>query len=582
MPALGAALRRSWSRGYRAADLRADLMAGAVVGVVALPLSMALAIASGVAPQHGLYTAVVAGFLAAVLGGSRCQVSGPTAAFVVILAPIAARFGLGGLLLAGALAGLLLMLMGLAGFGRLIEFVPYPVTTGFTAGIAVVIATLQLRDLLGLQTGALPDHYLPRLLQLLRALPTARVTDMAVGLLTIGVLVVWPRLTARVPAPLVALVVGTLAALALSRAWPDLAPATIGGRFSYVSHGVQMPGIPRLPPVPGLPWHLPGAGGAPLGLSFALLYALVPSAFAIAMLGAIESLLSAVVADGLSGDRHDPDSELLALGVANVVAPFFGGIAATGAIARTATNVRSGARTPLAAVFHALFVLAALLALAPALGYLPLASLAALLLLVAWNMSEARHFLRLLRTAARSDVVVLLTCFGLTVLIDMTVSVTAGVLLAALLFIRRMAEVSGVTLVGSGMHPELAAPMPRGVVVYDLAGPLFFGAAQKAMHALRLIERRRTRVVVLDMEDVPVMDATGLVALESLVKDLNGAGVKVVLAGIRAQPLRTLVRAGWRNRRGRIRIFRSVAQGLAVARRTVEADPAFAADAAER
>jgi len=582
VPVLGAALRGSWRRGYGWTELRADLMAGAVVGVVALPLSMALAIASGVAPQHGLYTAVVGGFLAAVLGGSRCQVSGPTAAFVVILAPVAVRFGLGGLLVAGVMAGALLALMGLAGFGRLIEFVPYPVTTGFTAGIAVVIATLQLKDFLGLQTGPMPEHYLPRLVHLARALPTWHTADVSVGVITLGTLILWPRLDRRIPAPLLALAVGTLAAFALERAWPGLTAATINQRFAYPSNGILLPGIPRLPPWPGLPWHLPGPGGAPLGLSFQLVYALVPSAFAIAMLGAIESLLSAVVADGLTGDRHDPDSELLALGVANLVAPFFGGIAATGAIARTATNIRSGARSPLAAAFHALFVLAALLALAPALGYLPLASLAALLLVVAWNMSEARHFIRLLRTTARSDVLVLLTCFLLTVLLDMTISVTAGILLAALLFIRRMAEVSGVTLVGSGHHPALTTPLPRGVVVYDLAGPLFFGAAQKAMHALRLTERRRTRVVVLDMEDVPAMDATGLVALESLVKELNGAGVKVVLAGIQPQPLRTLVRAGWRNRRGRLRIFRSVALGLEVARRTVEDDPAFASGPADR
>jgi sulfate permease, SulP family len=582
MPVLGAALRESLREGYRGQDLRSDLMAGVVVGIVALPLSMALAIASGVAPQHGLYTAVVAGFIAAALGGSRCQVTGPTAAFVVILAPVAARFGLGGLLIAGALAGILLIVMGLARFGRLIEFVPYPVTTGFTAGIAVVIATLQLKDLLGLQTGPLPEHYLARLLNLARALPTWHGADLAVGLFTLTILVGWRHVDRRVPAPLAALLLGSLAAYGLSLAWPGFEPATINQRFSYLSDGVMLPGIPRTLPPPSLPWHLPGPHGQPLALSFQLVYALLPSAFAIAMLGAIESLLSAVVADGMTGARHDPDAELVAIGMANVVAPFFGGIAATGAIARTATSIRSGARSPLAAVFHALFVLVALIALAPALGYLPMASLAALLLLVAWNMSEARHFVQLLRTAARSDVLVLLTCFLLTVLLDMTISITVGVMLAALLFIQRMAAVSGVTLVGAGHHPAMTVPMPRGVVVYDLAGPLFFGAAQKAMHVLRRTERRKTHVVVLDVEDVPVMDATGLMALESLVKDLNDAGIKVVLAGIQAQPLRTLTRAGWRNRRGRLRIFRSVTLGLELARRTVEADPAFNAGSSER
>jgi SulP family sulfate permease len=302
-------------------------------------------------------------------------------------------------------------------------------------------------------------------------------------------------------------------------------------------------------------------------LSFGLLYSLLPSAFAIAMLGAIESLLSAVVADGMTGHRHEPDGELMAQGIGNIVAPLFGGIAATGAIARTATSIRSGARSPFASTFHAVVVLSAVLALAPLLGYLPMASLAALLLLVAWNMSEYGHFVRLLRIAPRSDVLVLLFCFLLTVIFDMTVSVTAGIVLASLLFMRRMSEVSGVTFVGAGHHPALDTPLPRSVVVYDVAGPLFFGAAEKAMRELRALERRTIKVIVFDVEDVPAIDATGLVALESLVRELNRAGIKVVFVGMQDQPFRALARAGWRNRKGRLRIFRSVARGLDVARR---------------
>jgi SulP family sulfate permease len=572
-PRLSSALRDAFASGYSLSDLRADAMAGAVVGVVALPLSMALAVASGVAPQLGLYTAIVAGLVAALLGGSRFQVSGPTAAFVVVLAPIASRFGPGGLLLAGAMAGLLMLGMAWARFGRLIQFMPYPVTMGFTSGIAVVIATLQVKDLLGLATGPLPDHYLPKLGSVLAALPTWRGADAGVGLLTLAVLLLWPRLDRRIPAPLAGLTAGAVAAYAAARLLPGAAAATVAGRFTYLANGVVRPGIPRALPSLGWPWSLPGAGGAPLHVGAELLYALLPAAFAIAMLGAIESLLSAVVADGMTGERHDPDGELLAIGVANVVAPFFGGIAATGAIARTATNIRSGARSPLAAATHALFVLAAMLALAPLLGHLPMASLAALLLVVAWNMGEAGHVVRLVRTAPRSDVAVLATCFLLTVVVDMTVSVTAGVVLAALLFIRRMAETSAVTLVGPGHHAVLAEPLPRGVVVYDVAGPLFFGAAQKAMQALRLVERRQTRVVVLDLADVPAIDATGQVALEALVSDLNRSGIKVVLAGLGRRPLRTLVRAGWRNRKGAVRLFRSFERGVAVARATVARPP---------
>lgn len=569
---IGTALRDALRAGYGGRQLQADLLAGAVVGIVALPLSMALAIASGVAPQHGLYTAVVAGFIIALLGGSHVQVSGPTAAFVVILAPIASRFGLAGLLVATAMAGALLVVMGLGRTGSFIEFVPYPVTTGFTAGIAVVIATLQVKDFLGL-TVQMPDHFLDRVRAILQALPSARLPDFVVGTATLAVLLTWPRqLGRRVPAPLAALVAGTLVALALARAAPGLEVATIASRFSYEDGGLLHAGIPRQPPLPVLPWRLPGPDGEPLTWTFDLVRALVPSAFAIAMLGAIESLLSAVVADGMTGRKHDPDAELIAQGVGNMVAPFLGGIAATGAIARTATAVRSGARSPLAAVAHALFVLAAMLLLAPVLGLLPMACLAALLLVVAWNMSEARHVLRLLRVAPRSDVAVLVTCFALTVIFDMVVSVTVGVVLAALLFMRRMAEVSGVRLVGD-QHPHLDEPLPRGVVLYEVAGPLFFGAAQKALSVLRAVEGRPVRVVVLDVENVPAIDATGLVALDALVKRLNEAGVKVVLAGVQGQPLRALARAGWRNRKGRLRIFGSVARAIALARATVADTP---------
>jgi SulP family sulfate permease len=569
---IAAALRAVLREGYDAHALRADLMAGIVVGVVALPLSMALAIASGVPPQHGLYTAIVGGFLIALLGGSTVQVSGPTAAFVVILAPIAARFGLGGLLVATLAAGVILFAMGAAGMGQFIEYVPYPVTTGFTAGIAVVIGTLQLKDFLGLTVARMPEHYLERLGALLKALPTLRLADVAVGVLTLAVLALWPRFNRRVPAAIVALTIAAVTPPALARVVAGFEVATINTRFSYEAAGVRRPGIPREPPRPVRPWRLPGPDGAPLHMSLDLLRELMPAAFAIAMLGAIESLLSATVADGMTRRKHDPDAELMAQGIGNVVAPFFGGIAATGAIARTATNVRSGARSPLAAVFHSLVVLSAVLILAPWLGYLPMAALAALLLMVAWNMSDSQHFAHLLRVAPRSDVAVLLTCFTLTVVFDMTVSVTAGVLMAALLFMRRMAEVSGVELVGEG-HPALAEPLPRGVVLYDIAGPLFFGAAQKAMRSLQAMEGRHVRVVVLDMEHVPAVDATGIVALESLVARLNEGGIKVIVVAIQAQPLRALARAGWRNRKGRLRIFRSFERGIALAHRTAAAFP---------
>lgn len=567
-PRPATALREALAEGYSRETLRADLLAGAVVGIVALPLSMALAIASGVPPQHGLYTAIVAGGLIALLGGSRVQVSGPTAAFVVILSPISHRFGPGGLLLATLMAGGLLFAMGLLRLGRFIEFVPYPVTTGFTAGIAVVIATLQLKDLLGLTVKEMPEHFVERVEALAAALPTVNAPDVAIGALTLATLVLWPRVTRRVPAPLVGLVVATLAAAVAARFWHGFDAATIASRFSYRWRGLSGSGIPPLPPLPLLPWSLPGANGRALHLSFALVRDLLPSAFAIAVLGAIESLLSAVVADGMTGRKHDPDAELMAQGTGNLVAPFFGGFAATGAIARTATNIRAGGRTPVAAFVHALVVLLAVVALAPVLGRLPMAALAALLLLVAWNMSELDHFAHMVKVAPRSDVAVLLTCFLLTVLFDMVVAVSVGVVMAALLFMKRMAEVSQVRLVDE--HPfAIGRPLPKGVVVYEIAGPLFFGAAQKAMAALGSVDKS-VRVVLLDLRSVPALDATGLVGLESAFEHLQRAGILVVLGGVQPQPLRAMARAGWSDRKGRLAIYRSFDRAVDEVRKAFE------------
>jgi SulP family sulfate permease len=550
--------------GYGWSDLRADLLAGTVVGIVALPLAMALAIASGVPPQHGLYTAIVAGAAIGLLGGSRFQVSGPTAAFVVLLAPISSQFGVGGLLVATFMAGLILTVLGVVRLGGLIQFVPHPVTTGFTAGIAVVIATLQLKDFLGLSIPQMPQHYVARVGALVEALPSAKLLEILIGGSTLAALMLWPRLTRRVPAPLVALGLGAFLALALQQLFPDFRADTIQTRFSFQEGGVTWPGIPQLPPLFALPWSWPGADAKPFVLSWQLLQDLAPSAFAIALLGAIESLLSAVVADGMTGTQHDPDAELVAQGVGNMLAPFFGGIAATGAIARTATNIRYGARSPMASFFHAGFVLLAVLLAAPLLGYLPMASLAALLLLVAWNMSDVRHFLHTLRVAPKSDVVVLLTCFTLTVVFDMVISVSVGIVLASLLFMRRMADLSSVTLVGKG-HTAQSPPLPPGVILYDIAGPLFFGAAQKAMSALAQVEQG-VRTVVLDVRDVPAMDATGLVNLESALARLHQSGVMVILGGIQAQPARVLERAGIRSEDGKLVLCESFDDAIALAR----------------
>jgi sulfate permease, SulP family len=537
------AMRGVRARGYTSGDLRADLGAGLTLGVVALPLSMALAIASGAPPQLGLFTAIVGGTVIALAGGSMHSVSGPTAAFVVLLAPIVARYGLSGLLLASLMAGVVLVAMGLLRLGKLIQFIPHPVTTGFTAGIGVVIAVLQLGDLVGL--GSLEGERIwERLADFGERLPAARWQDAAVAGVTLLVMIFFPKLTKRVPSPLVALAVAALAGVGLGRMGFEV--ATISSRFG---------GIPAVPPLPVLPWTVDG------GITLSTIPELLPSALAIAMLGAIESLLCAVVADGMTGSRHDPDSELVGLGLGNIVVPFFGGFAATGAIARTATAIRSGGRTPVAAVIHAGFVMAAMLLFAPLLGYVPMAGMAGLLLVVAWNMSDARHFARIVRIAPRSDVMVLLVCFSLTVVFDMVIAVGVGVVLAALLFMRRMVEISGAQLVG-GEHGHEATGLPPGVVFYDIAGPLFFGAAEKALRALTVVGSG-VHTVIIDLEDVPAMDATGLVALESVVERLNGSDIRVVLVGVQAQPRRALERAGLVERGDRLEIHETVDDVLA-------------------
>ncbi len=555
-----AALRAVLAEGYSGRQFKRDLSAGFLVGIVALPLAMALAIAVGVPPQQGIYTAIIAGFFTALLGGSRIQVAGPTAAFIVVLAPLYARFGLSGLLMSGLLAGLILIGMGLLRLGKLIEFIPFPVTTGFTSGIAVVIAVLQIKDLFGLRLDHTPDHFLERLGEMARAAHTASPWELLVGLGTLAILLSprlpkrWlirlPRTIRKVPAPLMALPLAAVAAWLFTRWIPGFSVDTIGSRFHTMVNGHMVNGIPQVLPSFMWPWSAPGVDGQAVGLSLGTVRMLLPSAFAVAMLGAIESLLSAVVADGMARTRHDPDAELLALGVGNVLTPFFGGIPATGAIARTATNFRFGGRTPIAAMAHALTILLAILILAPLIRFLPMTSLAALLLLVAWNMSEAEHFIHTVRVAPKSDVAVLLTCFFLTVVFDMVIAVTVGIMLASLLFMRRMATVSEGHL-SQPDHRALPGPLPEGVVIYDLSGPLFFGAAERALNAMRAIGAD-VRVIIFRMEQVPSADVTGLVAMEGVLREMARQRIKAIIVGLHGQARSVFERGGLRNKAGEV------------------------------
>lgn len=546
---IATAMREAMREGYGRQKFTADVLAGVVVGIIALPLAMALAIGAGVPPQHGLYTAIIAGVLIALLGGSRGNFSGPTAAFIVILHPVTMQFGVAGLLLATVMAGIILVVMGVAGLGRLIEYIPHPVTTGFTAGIAVVIALLQVESFFGLTVEQVPENFFERIQILAMAFPSASWSDIAIGSIALGIMIVWPRLKSPVPSHLVAVFVAAVLAFFLQSLWPDFSLATIGSQFSYELDGKVMPGIPSTPPSFSWPWNWSGPGGEPLSLSLDTVRGLMGPAFAIAMLGAIESLLCAVVVDNYMRTRHDPNAELIGQGVGNIVAPFFGGITATAAIARSAAGVRAGARSPVAAITHALVVLVAVASLAPLLAYVPMSALAALLLMTAWNMSDVKHVRNVLRIGPVNDKLVLLTCFSLTVVFDMVIAVGVGTVLAALLFMHRIADLSTGRWLSDSQAPELVGPLPDDARLYEISGPLFFGAAERAMSTLKRFEPN-VNTVILGMGSVPMIDLTGLISLDSAVQHLRERGIHVIFANTRPATRRLMRRAGMRTGEG--------------------------------
>ncbi|MGY3856323.1 C4-dicarboxylic acid transporter DauA [Aeromonas intestinalis] len=556
---LAIALRQSCiDEPYSAARFGRDLIAGITVGIIAIPLAMALAIASGVPPQHGLYTAIIAGIVIAVTGGSRFSISGPTAAFVVILYPVAQQFGVGGLLMATLLSGFFLVAMGMARLGRLIEYIPPSVTLGFTGGIAIVIATLQIKDFFGLHVAEMPETYIGKVEALAQALPSWQWGDTLVGVATLAVLLLWPRLRLPVPGHLPAVLVGVGLGFGLHTMGIEV--ATIGSKFSYtLADGTQGMGIPPIAPTLMMPWSLPGPDGAPVVWDLAAIERLLPAAFSMAMLGAIETLLCAVVLDGMTGRKHSSNGELVGQGLGNILAPFFGGITATAAIARSAANVRAGATSPISGIIHALVVLAAILVLAPWLSWLPLSAMAALLLLVAWNMSEAHKVVDLIRRAPRSDVLVLLVCLSLTVIFDMVIAITFGVILASLLFMREIAKMT--RLHNLAEHKRYAGEVQSGTLVYKINGPLFFAAAERVFGEL-LAQVKDHRTLVLQMEAVSILDAGGLSAFQQFAKRMAKAGVRVRVAELQFQPLKTLARAKVRPIPGELEFYGSLEDAL--------------------
>ncbi|QYK01884.1 C4-dicarboxylic acid transporter DauA [Shewanella psychrotolerans] len=552
------ALKKSVRSKPSSQDIQANILAGLTVGVIALPLSMALAIASGVPPQHGLYTAIIAGIVIALTGGSKVNISGPTAAFVVILLPIVQQYGLGGLLISGFMAGVILVMMGLGRLGKLIEIVPYPVIVGFTAGIGVVIATFQIKDFFGLEVAAGGEHYLEKLANIAQAFPSLAWQETLVGALTLAVLLVWPKLRTKVPAHLAALLCGGIVAWVMTQTLADFSVATIGSRFHFEASGVIGNGIPPFLPIFQWPWNLPNAVGEPIGLSFELIRELLPAAITIAILGSLESLLCAVVADGMSGKKHNSNDELIGQGIGNMLVPLFGGIPATAAIARTAANVKAGGNSPLSSVIHSVFILLGILLLSPLLSYIPMASMAALLLVVAWNMSEAKHFIRTVKIAPRDDVLILILCFSLTVLFDMTVAVAVGMGLAALLFIRRSISLTDTKALARQTD---STEIPDDVVVYDINGPLFFGSAQKALKTIAMV-RPDVKIVVLDMSEVTLLDMSAIVAMESIVNDLANKQVGLIINNLQPRMILKLRRAGVRKRLGKVEYSRTLSDSF--------------------
>lgn len=535
--------------GYTLKHLAADLSAGVIVGVVALPLAIAFAIASGVKPEQGLYTAIVAGLVVAVLGGSRVQVSGPTGAFIVVIYGIVQQHGYNGLVVATLLAGVMLVLMGFARMGQLLKFVPYPLVVGFTSGIALIIFSSQIRDLFALQVEHVPADFIEKWGVFIESASTFNLAACAIGFACIAIILVWPRVSHRIPGSLVAIIVATAAVHLF-----DIPVETVGTRFGSVPNDLPTPQFPAI--------------------SWALINQLFSPAITIALLAAIESLLSAVVADGMIGSRHRSNMELVAQGAGNILSSLFGGIPATGAIARTATNIKNGGRTPVSAIVHAVTLLVIMVFMGHWAELIPMPALAAILVVVAYNMSEWHSFMKMFRSP-RSDIAVMLATFLLTVLIDLTVAIEVGVAISALLFLRRMANVSQASIITRELQalddegddqPTLdRRAVPDGVEVFEIYGTLFFGAVDQFKDSLRQLERK-PRVLILRMRNLLVIDATGLRALEDLHEQSRKDGTSLILSGVHAQPVVAMQTAGLLEKIGEENVCSSLDEALARAR----------------
>ena len=539
-----------FKEGYTFKQFQGDLMGGLTVGVVALPLAIALAIASGVKPEQGLYTAIVAGFVIAILGGSRVQISGPTGAFVVIVYGIVQKYGYDGLVVATMIAGVLLVLMGLARMGALLKFIPYPVIVGFTSGIALIIFSSQVNDFLGLRIESVPADFVEKWIEYARHIARVEPYTLGVGLASLLIIVLWPRVTHRVPGQLIAILAATIAVQYFA-----IPVDTIQTRFGGMPQGLPSPQFPTI--------------------TWATFQELFSPAITIAILAALESLLSSVVADGMTGTRHRSNMELIAQGAGNVASALFGGIPATGAIARTATNIKSGGKTPVAAIIHAVFLLLVLLFIGKWAAMIPMATLAAVLIVVAYNMSEWREFRHLLKSP-RGDVAVLLATFLLTVFIELTVAIQVGILLAAFLFLQKMSKEAKVDVITENLRDDeefksrdmSTVEIPKGVEVFEVYGSLFFGAVSQFKESIRVVASR-PRVVILRMRQVSHIDASGIHILEELVTESHSSGTAVVFSAVSPAVLEVMLESGFVDLVGAGNFAEDIFAALEIAKRHI-------------
>lgn len=527
---------------YSAKQFTGDLTAGVIVAIIALPLSIALALASGVTPEQGLYTAIIAGFIISFLGGSKVQIAGPTAAFASIVAGIVARNGMDGLIIATVIAGMLLIAMGILHLGNMIKFIPFTITTGFTAGIAVTIVIGQIKDFLGLTFEKSPLETMEKLEQVISCFGTMNTQALMVGLLSLSILIIWPKFSKKIPPSLIAVLVSALAVKAMA-----LHVNTIGDLYT----------ISSAPPA----FHLPE-------ISYRMVKTVLPDAFTIAILAAIESLLSCVVADGMVGSKHNSNMELVAQGVGNIGSALFGGIPATGAIARTAANIRNGGRTPVAGMVHAVVLLLTLLLLMPYAALIPMPAIAAILFMVAYNMSGWRTFLEIVKTSPKSDVAVLVLTFSLTVVFDLVVAIAVGLILASLLFLSRMADVADVKEweylddYGEGKDDRNLKPVPVHTMVFEITGPMFFAAADKILEVPFCEDKK---VMILRMRSVPAMDITALNSLRKLYRVCKEKGIRLMLSHVNEQPMKVMQKAGFFQEAGEENFFTCIDEALAEA-----------------